>query len=162
MLLVGSDICGRGSLIWEETEAPRGNPHIQVGDHITTLIYNHCKSRGSNSGRNGDPLFCFNVKLYIILQRFTNTFNNLYSGFSSAVYKFMIDRLIESSLMITIKCLFVVFNYFSAFIVSFTQFWDIKNSRQCKGSLSPGSPVWRARYTVSPQEHSTLVQKTDS
>ncbi|XP_056008866.1 GATOR complex protein WDR59-like isoform X4 [Ostrea edulis] len=37
------------------------------------------------------------------------------------------------------------------------KFWDIKNSRQCKGSLSPGSPVWRARYTPFGQGIVTVV-----
>ncbi|XP_062593014.1 GATOR2 complex protein WDR59-like isoform X3 [Saccostrea cucullata] len=37
------------------------------------------------------------------------------------------------------------------------KFWDIKNTRQCKGSLSPGSPVWRARYTPFGQNIVTAV-----
>uniref|UniRef100_K1R2T8 WD repeat-containing protein 59 n=1 Tax=Magallana gigas TaxID=29159 RepID=K1R2T8_MAGGI len=37
------------------------------------------------------------------------------------------------------------------------KFWDINNPRQCKGSLNPGSPVWRARYTPFGQGIVTVV-----
>ncbi|XP_078335515.1 GATOR2 complex protein WDR59-like isoform X5 [Crassostrea virginica] len=37
------------------------------------------------------------------------------------------------------------------------KFWDIYNPRQCKGSLNPGSPVWRARYTPFGQGIVTVV-----
>jgi hypothetical protein len=45
--------CTRGSFLWEETGAPGENPRVRVGDQPYPLIYNHCRSRGSNSGRIG-------------------------------------------------------------------------------------------------------------
>jgi hypothetical protein len=44
----------RGSFLWEETGTPWENPHVRVGDQPYPLIYNHCRSRGSNSGRIGE------------------------------------------------------------------------------------------------------------
>jgi hypothetical protein len=44
----------RGSFLWEETGAPGENPRVRVGDQPYPLTYNHCRSRGSNSGRIGE------------------------------------------------------------------------------------------------------------
>jgi hypothetical protein len=46
--------CTRGSFLWEETGAPGENPRVRMGDQPYPLKYNHCRSRGSNSGRIGE------------------------------------------------------------------------------------------------------------
>jgi hypothetical protein len=46
--------CTRESFLWEETGVPGENPRVRVGDHPYPLTYNHCRSRGSNSGRIGE------------------------------------------------------------------------------------------------------------
>lgn len=37
MLIVGSDICPKGLLMWEEIEVPGGNSRVQVGNYNTVL-----------------------------------------------------------------------------------------------------------------------------
>ena len=37
-MLVGTDVCVRVVSVWEETEAPGGNPPAWLGDH-TTISY---------------------------------------------------------------------------------------------------------------------------
>jgi hypothetical protein len=52
--------CTRGSFLWEETGAHGENPRVRVGDQPYPLIYNHCRSRGSNSGRIGEKPVRYN------------------------------------------------------------------------------------------------------
>jgi hypothetical protein len=68
--------CTRRSFLWEENGAPGENPRVRVGDQPYPLAYNHCRSRGSNSGRIGEkplryPDTHFAANHYLALPNFT-------------------------------------------------------------------------------------------
>ena len=62
--------CTRGSLLWEETGTPGENPRVQVGDKPYPLTYNHCRSRGLNSGHIGEKPVRYHCVIYTVFPRY--------------------------------------------------------------------------------------------